>query len=77
MARDIGPFPPGQAVSPKFFVARSQEIKRILLAVSGATHGRSRSLFLTGKPGIGKSSLAVFVRAVAERKWKALGHHRS
>jgi predicted ATP-dependent serine protease len=53
------------------------EIGSILRAGGGATHGPLRKLFLMGEPGIGKSSLAVFVRAVAERKWKALGHHRS
>ena len=37
MARDIGPFPPGQAVSLKFFVGRSHEIKRILRAGGAAT----------------------------------------
>lgn len=75
MLKDYSPFTPGQPVSPEFFVGRSQEIEHILRAVRAAIDGRLRTLFLTGERGIGKSSLAAFVRTLAERDYGVLGLH--
>ncbi len=88
MSKDYSPFTPGQpvplqrlaarggvAVLPVFAVGRAQEIERVLRSVRAATAGKLQVLFLTGERGIGKSSLAAYVRALAERDHAALAWH--
>lgn len=75
MPKDYSPFTPGQPVPVEFFVGRLAEVERILTAVKASTQGKLQVLFLTGERGIGKSSLAAFVRFVAERDYHVLGLH--
>ena len=75
MTIDYSPFTPGQPVSPELFVGRSDEIRRLDLHVSAAISGRLQVAFLTGERGMGKSSLAAFVKLYAERRHDMAGVH--
>jgi len=75
MPKDYSPFTPGQPVPLEFFVGRLAEVEKLIHAVKAATEGNLRVLFLTGERGIGKSSLAAFVRFIAERDHLVLGLH--
>lgn len=65
---DVSPFTPGQPVPVELFVGREEEIRSLTTTAEEAANGRLKVAFLTGERGIGKSSLASFVRYLAERK---------
>lgn len=70
------PFTPGRPVPLEFFVGRSGEIDRLVRKVrDSATARRVEVAFVTGERGIGKSSLASFVRHLGEKEHAALGVH--
>lgn len=73
--KGISPFYPGQPVPVDFFVGRQKEIDRILRAVRQVEAGKPQALFLTGEYGIGKSSLAGFMRFYAEKEHCLFGIH--
>lgn len=73
--KDICPFYPGQPVPIEFFIGRSNEIQRISRAIKQVELGKSQAVFLTGEYGIGKSSLASFMRYYAEKENHLLGIH--
>jgi hypothetical protein len=75
MPKEYSPFTPGQPVPIEFFVGRVQEIERLKSALMESQDGRLRVAFLTGERGIGKSSLAAFVRYLGERDYQVLGIH--
>ena len=76
MAKDaLSPFSPGQIVPLDFFVGRRPEIQRLMTRVHTASEGRLSTAFLSGERGIGKSSLAAFIRYLAERDHQLLGLH--
>lgn len=75
MTRDYSPFTPGQPVHAELFVGRQEEVKKLVGSVKAATSGKLRTLFLTGERGIGKSSLASYLRLIAEHEHKVLGIH--
>lgn len=75
MPKEYSPFTPGQPVPIEFFVGRVSEIKRMQAALEEAMASRLRVGFLVGERGIGKSSLARFVRFLGERDYSALGVH--
>lgn len=75
MAKDYSPFTPGLPVPVDFFTGRRGEVHHLLERVKAATAGKLEVAFITGERGIGKSSLASFVRFVAERDYKTLGLH--
>ncbi len=75
MPKDYSPFTPGQPVSVEFFVGRLSEVKQLTAKVAAATAGRLQVAFLSGERGIGKSSLASFVRFLAERDHQVVGLH--
>jgi len=75
MPKDYSPFTPGQPVPVEFFVGRLAEIKKLIDLIKVATAGRLQVTFLTGERGIGKSSLAAFVRFVTVRDYSVLGLH--
>jgi DNA replication protein DnaC len=56
------PFTPGSPVPVELFVGRSEQITEILRYVKQASSGKQENVFLTGDRGIGKSSLAAFLR---------------
>jgi hypothetical protein len=75
MTIDYSPFTPGQPVSPELFVGRGDEIRRLDMHVNAAISGRLQVAFLTGERGMGKSSLAAFVKLYAERRHGMAGVH--
>jgi hypothetical protein len=69
------PFTPGLPVPVEFFVGRLAEIERLKKKMARAEQGRLEVAFLVGERGIGKSSLASFVRFLAEREYQMIGLH--
>jgi len=67
------PFFPGQPVPVDLFIGRKKEIERITRSLNQIGYGRQKALFLIGEYGIGKSSLAVFVKKNAEINNRLLG----
>ena len=75
MTPESSPFRPGQPVPIEFFVGRNAEIERLRGMVRGSARGRFGIGFVSGERGIGKSSLAAFVRHLVERDNDAVGCH--
>lgn len=76
MPRDAqSPFTPGQPVPVEFFAGRQVEINELRARVQRSTAGRVQVCFLSGERGIGKSSLASFVKSLVEREGNILGLH--
>ncbi|MEP7168228.1 MAG: ATP-binding protein [Bacteroidota bacterium] len=69
------PFYPGQPVPYEFFTGRKKEIDRIERAISQVALGKPQAIFLTGEFGIGKSSLASYMKLIAEKKYNLFGIH--
>lgn len=70
LSKGKSPFYPGQPVPVDFFVGRSAEIERIM--VRGAAQvaaGKPVAIFTQGEYGIGKSSVAGYVQAAAEKEY--------
>lgn len=69
------PFYPGQPVPVELFVGRDREIQRVTRALSQVALGKPQAVFVTGEYGIGKSSLAGFIRFLAEKQHSLFGIH--
>lgn len=69
------PFTPGRPVQPEYFVARIKEIQRLERAVKQTISGRNENVFISGQRGIGKSSLAGFIKYLAEKEYGLIGSH--
>lgn len=69
------PFTPGRPVPIEYFVARVKEIQRLERAIKQASSERNENIFITGERGIGKSSLASFIRYIAEKEYNFVGTH--
>ena len=69
------PFSPGRPVQPEYFVARIKEIQRLERAIRQTVSGKNENIFITGQRGIGKSSLALFIRHLAEKEHSLIGSH--
>ena len=68
------PFSPGRPVPVDQFVGRQEQIKKIEYTLRKSASGRLENVFLLGERGIGKSSLASFIRTLAEKR-NFLGIH--
>ena len=75
MTPESSPFRPGQPIPAEFFVGRRDAIERLSGLVRAANRGVFKTGFITGERGIGKSSLASFVRHLCERESRATGCH--
>lgn len=69
------PFSPGKPVQPEYFVARTKEIQRLERAIKQTVSGRNENIFIAGQRGIGKSSLAGFIKYFAEKEYGLVGSH--
>jgi len=69
------PFRPGSPVPIELFVGRQEQIEEILRYVSATLSGKQENVFLTGERGIGKSSLAAFLRQIVANRENVLGVH--
>ncbi len=68
-------FQPGQPVSPERFKGRKQILEEILKYFPGVINGNPQHFFITGKRGMGKTSLANFVRDFAEKNYSMITAH--
>ena len=75
MTPESSPFRPGQPVPAELFVGRLDAIERLRGLVRAADRGVFKIGFITGERGIGKSSLASFVRRLCERDGDVTGCH--
>ncbi len=75
MNPETSPFSPGQPVPIEFFIGRIREIERLRSMVKAGTQGKFRIGFVSGERGIGKSSLASFVRHLSEHESQVAGCH--
>ncbi len=73
--KENSPFTPGSPVPVDLFVGRYSQIKEILRYVGQAQKGKQENAFLTGDRGIGKSSLASFLRYILTSQKNILGIH--
>jgi energy-coupling factor transporter ATP-binding protein EcfA2 len=62
MKKENSPFTPGNPVPVELFVGRVKQIDEILRYVKQTASGKQENIFLSGERGIGKSSLAAFLR---------------
>jgi hypothetical protein len=69
------PFTPGLPAPAEVFVGREHELNRLLNKIESAKSGKFQVAFIEGDRGIGKSSLASFVRLYAERRLDMAGAH--
>ena len=75
MTPESSPFRPGQPVPAELFVGRRDAIERLRGLVRAADRGVFKIGFITGERGIGKSSLASFVRRLCEQEGDVTGCH--
>ncbi len=75
MNPETSPFSPGQPVPIEFFIGRIREVERLRGMVRASTQGKFRIGFVSGERGIGKSSLASFVRYLSEHESQVAGCH--
>lgn len=76
MAKEISsPFSPGQPVDLELFVGRENELGRLKQKIDAARSGKLQIAFLTGERGIGKTSLAAYMKAYAQNVNEMMGLH--
>ena len=69
------PFTPGSPVPVELFVGRLDKINEIVRYVGQSSSGKQENVFLTGDRGIGKSSVASFLRYLVTTQNNMLGVH--
>ena len=69
------PFTPGSPVPVEFFVGRIDQIKEVLQYIGQTLGGKQENIFLVGDRGIGKSSLASYLRHYVDNKTEIFGVH--
>jgi len=72
---DYSPFSPGKPVPVEQFIGRDAELTRLVRHVDAAAKGRLQVAFLAGDRGIGKSSLATYIKSYADRNCNMVGVH--
>ncbi len=75
MIKESSPFTPGSPAPTELFVGRSDQIEELIRYINQALSGKQENVFLLGDRGIGKSSVASFLRLFAEKKKNMLGVH--
>jgi hypothetical protein len=73
--KSYSPFTPGNPVPVELFVGRADQIQELLRYIVQISSGRQESVFLLGERGIGKSSLASFLRHFVATGNNVLGIH--
>ena len=73
--KESSPFTPGSPVPVELFVGRSEQISEIIRYVNQTLSGKQENVFLAGDRGIGKSSLASFIRYFVSTQKNMLGIH--
>ncbi|MBN2316899.1 MAG: AAA family ATPase [Sedimentisphaerales bacterium] len=75
MDKERSPFTPGNPVPVELFVGRAQQIQELIRFARQASSGKQENVFLAGDRGIGKSSLASFLRYYVSTQMDMLGIH--
>jgi len=75
MNKENSPFTPGNPVPVELFVGRSEQIEELIRYVNQTSSGRAENVFLAGDRGIGKSSLASFLRYYVSTQKNMLAVH--
>jgi hypothetical protein len=73
--KERSPFYPGSPVPVELFVGRADKIQSLISYVRNSTFGKQENVFLIGTRGIGKSSLASFLRSYAATEMNMVGIH--
>jgi len=72
------PFTPGRPVPAEFFVGRKEQVNEILRYIASSVRSEHlESILIYGDRGIGKSSLAICVSELADRKYDIVPVHIS
>jgi AAA ATPase-like protein len=66
--KENSPFTPGNPVPIELFVGRVEQFKEIVRHVKQTEYGKQENVFLSGERGIGKSSLASYLRYYVEKE---------
>lgn len=69
---ELSPFTPGQLAPPDLFTGRQYEVEELAARAAAAAQGRLQVAFLSGERGIGKSSIAAFLRLLSEHRYNLL-----
>jgi len=73
--KESSPFTPGNPVPMELFVGRTDQIDALIRFARQSTTGRMENVFLSGDRGIGKSSLAAFLRSYVGVNENMLASH--
>ncbi|HHI02132.1 MAG: hypothetical protein DRP51_03350 [Candidatus Zixiibacteriota bacterium] len=73
--KDRSPFTPGNPVPVELFVGRKKQLEEINRFIKQSSSGKQENVFLAGDRGIGKSSMAAFLRYIASTKENMLAVH--
>lgn len=73
--KENSPFTPGSPVPVELFVGRAKQIKEVIRYIKQTSSGKQENVFLAGDRGIGKSSLASFLRSLVVQQENMLGIH--
>lgn len=73
--KGTSPFTPGRPVPPDLFVGREDYVRTIRGYLRDTASGRQENIFLAGDRGIGKSSLARYIRRLAAKDLNILPIH--
>lgn len=75
MDEKISPFQPGEPVKPEKFQGRQKIIDKYSKFLYESSKGKSHHFFITGKRGMGKTSLARYLNECARHRYKMIGVH--
>ena len=64
----INPFQPGNPVPPGIFAGRLQQLNEISTCIYQTAAFNPQNILITGERGIGKTSIAMVTKAIAEKK---------
>ena len=73
--KERNPFTPDEPVSKEKFKGREEEIIRIMQFANQVLLGGRQSVFISGDYGIGKSSLASYIRYAVQREFNLVAFH--
>jgi hypothetical protein len=69
------PFNPSQPVPVDLFVGRKAQIERFLRSASQTALGKPQQVYIAGPYGMGKSSLASYMKSYGQEKFRLWGVH--
>lgn len=64
----LNPFQPDAPVSPGVFAGRLKQVNEISSCIYQTAHYKPKNILITGERGIGKTSIAMVTKAIAEKE---------